>query len=159
MLRIARFSARQIDGLGSYKLDVCARGVEVRVVGHHVALLAHHVEQDALSGAALVRGDDVPISEDFLDGVAEVVEASASGVAFVAFHDARPLMGRHRAGAGIGQQVDEHVIGRKQEEVIVCGAQQFFPLLAGCPADRLDALNTKRFDDGFGRHRRNPSRL
>ena len=109
----ARFGDRQVDGLGAHKLDVGARGVEVRVVGNDVALLAHHVEQNALGGAALVRGDHVPIAEDVLDGVAEVIEASAAGVALVAFHDGRPLMGGHGAGAGVGQQVDEHVVGRQ----------------------------------------------
>ena len=57
--RLARFGNRQVHRLGADKLDVGARGVEVRVVGHHVALLAHHVEQNALGGAALVRGDHV----------------------------------------------------------------------------------------------------
>ena len=41
------------------ELDVGARGVEVRVVRHHVPGLAHHGEQDALGRAALVGRDHV----------------------------------------------------------------------------------------------------
>ena len=60
----------QVDGFGADELDVGAGGVEVRVVGHDVALLAHHAEEDALGGAALVRGDDVVVAEDVLHGIA-----------------------------------------------------------------------------------------
>ncbi len=120
MLRIACFWTRQVNRLGPHKLDIRSRGIEVRVIGNHVSLPTHHVEQNAFSGAALMRGDDVPISENLLDGVAEVVEASAAGIAFVTFHYTRPLMGGHRSGTGISKQVDEDVIGRQEEKVVVC---------------------------------------
>ena len=124
----------EVDGLGAHELDVGARGIEVRVVGNDVAFLARHAEQDALGGAALMRRDDVAEAEDVLDGVAEVIEAAAAGVALVAFHDAGPLMRGHGAGAGIGEQVDEHIVGRQEEQVVVSGAQQLLALLAGGPA-------------------------
>ena len=146
------FGDRQVDRLGADELDVGARGVEVRVVGHDVALLAHHAEQNALGGAALVRRNHVLIAEDVLHGVAEAVEAAAAGVALVALHDRRPLVGGHGAGAGVGQQVDQHIVGGEQKQVVVRGAQQFFALLARGPADRLDALDAKRLDDGLGQH-------
>ena len=68
------------------------------------------VEQDALGGAALVRRDDVAEAGQVLDHVAEAVEGAAPGVRLVALHDRAPLRRRHRAGAGVGQQVDEHVL-------------------------------------------------
>ncbi len=109
-------------------------------------------EQDAFGGTALMRRDDVAVAEDVLDRVAEVVEAAAAGVALVAFHDGGPLMSRHGAGAGVGEQVDEHIVGRQEEQVVVGGTQQLFTLRAGGPADRLDALDAERLDDGFGGH-------
>ena len=111
-----------------------------------------HAEEDALGGAALVRGNDVLVAEDVLHGIAEAVEAAAAGVAFVAFHDGGPLMGGHGAGAGVGEQIDEHVVGGQQEEVVVRGPEKFFALRARRPANRLDALDAERLDDGFGDH-------
>ena len=150
--RLPGLGNRQIDGLGADELDVGARGVEVRVVRHQVARLAHHVEQNALGGASLVGGDYVLVAEDILHRVAKVVEAAAAGIALVAQHDSSPLPGRHRARARIGEQVDEHVVGRKQKQVVVRGAQQRFPLLARGPADGLDTLDAKRLNDGLGQH-------
>ena len=117
------FGDDEIDGLGADEFDVGAGGVEVRVVGDDVALLAGHAEEDALGGAALVRGDDVLVAEDVLDGIFEAVEAAAAGVALVAFHDGGPLVGGHGAGAGVGEQIDEHIVGREQEEVVVRGCR------------------------------------
>ena len=66
---LAAFGDDEVDGFGADELDVGAGGVEVGVVGHDVALLAHAAEEDALGGAALVGGDDVLVAEDVLDGV------------------------------------------------------------------------------------------
>ena len=63
------FGDDQIDGFGAGEFDVGAGGVEMRVVGDDVAFLARDAEENALGGAALVRGDDVAIAEDVLDGV------------------------------------------------------------------------------------------
>ena len=120
------------------------------VVGDDVALLAHHPEEDALGGAALVGGDDVLVAGDVLHRVAEAVEAAAAGVAFVALHDRRPLVRGHGAGAGVGEQVDQHVVGAQQEKIVVRVAEQLLPLLAGGPADGFDALDAEGFDDGLG---------
>jgi hypothetical protein len=122
--RAGALQGHEIDGLCADKLDVGAGGVEVGVVGDDVALFAHDVEEDALGGAALVGGDDVGVAEDVLDGLLEAVEALAAGVAFVAFHDRGPLVRGHGAGAGVGEQIDEHVVGVEQEEVVMRGAQQ-----------------------------------
>ena len=62
-----------------------------------------------------MRGDDVPVAEDILNGILEAIEAAAAGVAFVAFHDGGPLVGGHGAGAGVGEQVDEDIVGGEQE--------------------------------------------
>ena len=128
---LAAFGDDQIDGFGADELHVGAGGIEMRVVGDDVAFLAHATEQDALGGTALVRGDDVAIAEDVLDGSAKLVEAAAAGVAFVAFHDGGPLVGGHGAGAGIGEEVDEHVIGVEEEEIVVGVAEVLLALRRG----------------------------
>ena len=98
-LHVGQLGAGQVERDGTGELAVGARGVEVAVVGHHVAGLAHDREEDALGGAALVRGDDVLEAGDVVHRVAEVEERRAAGVGLVAAHDAAPLVGAHRAGA------------------------------------------------------------
>jgi hypothetical protein len=112
----------------------------VGVVGHHAAFLAHHREQDALGGPPLVRGDDVAVTENALDGAAEALETGAARVAFVAAHHGRPLLGAHGRGAGVRQHVDQHGLGGQQEQVVVRGLQQLLALLPVRPADRLHRL-------------------
>ena len=149
---LAAFRNEEVDGFCADELDVGARGVEMGVVGDDVALLTGNTEEDALGGAALVGGDDVGVADDVLDGVAESVEAAAAGVALVAFHDGCPLMRGHGAGAGVGEEVDEDVVGVEKEEVVMCGFEELFALGAGGPADGLDALDAEGLDDGFDGH-------
>src|SRR6185369_7005536 len=54
-------------------------------------------------------------------------------------------------------QVDQHIVGGKQEEVVVCDLKKSLAFLAGGPADRLDAFDAKRLDDSScdGAPRRN----
>jgi hypothetical protein len=59
-----------------------------------------------------------------------VIEAPAARVALVALHHPGPLVRRHRARAGIRQQVDQDIVRRQQKEVVVCGPQQALALLA-----------------------------
>ena len=51
--------------------------------------------------------------------IRETARSSAARVALVAPHHRRPLLGGHGAGAGVGQQVDQHVIGGQKEQVVV----------------------------------------
>jgi hypothetical protein len=46
----------------------------------------------------------------------------------------------------------------EQEKVIVRGAQQTLPLFAGSPADRFNALDAKRLEDGFSSHIKAPAK-
>ena len=148
-LRVGGFGQRQIDGARAGELDVGARGVEVRVAGHDVAGPAHHGEQNALRRAALVRGDHVREAGELVDHFFEPEKTFAARVRFVAAHHGRPLRGGHRAGAGIGQQVDQN-IGRAQLEKIVAGLfEKLLALLRRGVAQRLDAADAERLDDGF----------
>jgi hypothetical protein len=102
-LGAAAFGMTRSTASAPYELDIGAGSVKVGVVGDYVAFLAHDVEEDALGGAALVRGDHVLVAENVLHGIAKLVEAAAAGVALIAFHDGGPLVGRHGAGAGVGE--------------------------------------------------------
>ena len=92
------------------ELDVGAGRVEVAVVGHHVAFIAHHREQDPLGGATLVGRDDVLEAGDVVDRVAEAEVRRAAGVGLVSAHHPAPLVRAHGTGAGVGEQVDDHVV-------------------------------------------------
>jgi len=142
----------QIDRFGAHEFHVGSRSVEVGVVGNNVSLLARDAQEDALRGASLMRGNHVLVAEDLLDGFFEMIEALAAGVTLVAFHDAGPLVSGHRAGAGVGEQIDQHIFGGKEEEIVKSGFEQFFALAASGPSDGFDALNPEWFDDGLDGH-------
>ena len=142
----------QIESLAAGVLDVGAGGVEVGVVGHDVALLDHYAEQDALGGASLMGRNDVLVAENILHRIAETDVAAAARVALVSFHDRSPLIGGHRSGAGIGQQINKDIIRREKKQVVVRVAQELFAFFARGPADGLNTLDTKRLDNGADRH-------
>src|SRR5207237_1615207 len=116
----------------------------MRVVRNDVARLTHHTEQNALGGAALMRGDYVRVAENLLHGSAKTLEAPGAGVAFVAAHDRGPLLSAHGAGAGIGKQINQDVISRQKKEIVVSGAQHALAFIACRPADRFNTLDAKR---------------
>ena len=146
-VHVGELGAGQVERERAAELDVGAGRVEVAVVGDDVAFLAHHREQDALGGAALVRGDDVLEAGDVVDRVAEVEVRRAAGVGLVAAHDAGPLVGAHGAGAAVGEQVDDHVFGAQREDVVAGVAKHLLALLGRRHLDLLDDLDAERFDD------------
>ena len=120
---------------------------------------AHHGEENALSRAALVRGDHVAKTGEVIGDALETEEALASGVGFVAAHHTRPLLGRHGARAGIGEQVDQDVAGFDPKQV-VARLDQVPLAFGGCAVvERLDALDAERLDDGLHEAIINSSRL
>src|SRR6478735_2321696 len=147
------FVARQVNSFSAHKFHIGPRGVKVRVVRDHVALLAHHVEQDPLCCAALMRGDHMLIAENALYGIAETGKTRAAGVAFIAAHDARPLFCGHGAGSGIGKQINQYVFSSQLKEVIVRCPKKTLPLLARGPAQGLNTFDPEGFDDGRDRHK------
>ncbi len=145
--RLPSFGDDEIDRLGANELNVRAGRVKVCVVGDDIAFLAHHAEQNALGGAPLMSRDDVFVPKNILYRRAELLEAAAARITLVAFHHGRPLVRGHRPGAGIGKQVDENVIRRQKKKVIERGAEQLLALRPRRPANGLDALDAKGFDD------------
>ena len=109
--RLQAFGNDQIQRLNTQVFQVGPGGVEVAVVGHHVALFAHRREQHFFCGAALVRGYKKLHAGDVLNDFFQPVKAARASITFVAFHDGAPLARRHGAGTGVGQPVDQHVFG------------------------------------------------
>src|SRR5215469_9491601 len=94
--------------------------------------------------------DDVAVTEDAANRVAEAIEALASRVALVAFHHRGPLVSGHGACTGICEQIDQNIGSREKEEIVVSMFEQRFAFGARGPANRLNALDAEGFDDGAG---------
>ena len=58
----------------------------------------------------------MPVSS--CDGLLEAEPAARAGVGLVAAHHRRPLLGAHRARPGVGEQVDDDVLGAEAEQVV-----------------------------------------
>jgi hypothetical protein len=149
MDRRGRSSLRdhQVDRLCTAELDVGAGGVEVRVRRDDLARTADDAEQDLLRRPALVGGDDVAEWPQLGHRLEEAVPRGRACVRLVAALDARPLLGRHRAGPRVGEQVDEHVGGVEVKQVVAGRLQVRLALVDGGHPDRLDALDPERLDD------------
>ena len=128
---LPRFRDDQVARVGLFHLDVRARGVEVVVVRDDVPGRENRVEQNPLRRAALVCRNDVGEAGEIADDALEPVEGAAAGVRLVALHQRAPLRGRHRAGAGVGEQIDEHVFAAQAEDVVPRGRQRRDPFVAG----------------------------
>ncbi len=146
-LGVAPLLDDEVDGLGARELDVGPGRVEVGVVGDRLAGPADHGEEDLLGGASLVGGDDVAEREEVLDRLQEGVPRRGARVALVAVLDGRPLVAAHGAGAGVGEQVDEDVVGVEVEEVEAGLLDGEGTLGAGGDPDRLDGVDPERLDD------------
>ena len=93
---------------------------------------ADHGEEDLLGGPPLVDRDHVLEREQLPHRVEEDVVRRRAGVRLVAVLDRRPLVPAHRAGAGVGEQVDEHVLGAHLEQVVGRAAHVLAALGARC---------------------------
>ena len=89
------------------------------LLGNYVARLQYGAEENALGSPTLVGGDDVFEPGDLLQRALEAIERARSGVRLIALHHGRPLGGRQRTRSGIGQQIDEYILGLQKEQVVV----------------------------------------
>jgi hypothetical protein len=128
----------QVDGLRAGELDVGPSGVEVGVVRDDPARAAGHGEQDLLRGPALMRGQHMPEREQAGHRIPEPLERGRPRVRFIAALYAGPLLRRHRAGPGVGEQVDQHVLRPQLEQVVPRSGQGGRPLRLGGQPHRLD---------------------
>ena len=79
--------------------------------------------------------------------VPEAEEGPASRVRLVALHDRAPLRGRHGARPGVGEEVDEHVLGPEAEDVVSRLREGSLAVLAARELHRLHRLDPERLDD------------
>ncbi len=91
--------------------------------------------------------DDMPKWHQILHRRFEAKKRRRSRVALIAIHHRCPLARAHRRGAGIGQQIDQHIFRLKPKQVVVRGGQQFVALGAGGHSNRLNGFDTEGFDD------------
>ncbi len=125
--------------------DVGIGGVEVHIARHPLIRLDQHCAQNIFRRAALVGRDEMLEPEDVLHRGFETLERACAGVRLVAAHDRRPLLLAHRAGARVGEQIDEDILGFEGEDVIACLDELRLALLWRDQADRFGDLDTKRF--------------
>src|SRR5262249_15604480 len=102
---------------------------------------------DPLAGPALVGGEDVRHARQVAEHLLEVVPAPRAGVRLVAPDHPRPLLARHRRGAAVGQQVDDHVLSGDLEQIEPGAAEDGLSRLGRRELDRLDHLDLERLDD------------
>ena len=145
--RVESFRRWQVDRLGAGCFDIAARGVEMRVRGNLASGSADQMKQDRLGRAALMGWDDVAERHEVAHRLLEAAEGGRTGVALVTEHDRRPLLRAHRRGAGIGQEVDQHVVGSEPEKVVMGVAQEALALLLCREPQRFHGLDSERFDD------------
>ena len=64
--RLLHLNDRQIECFRAHKFNVGAGGIEMSIVRHHVAFLAHSAKQNALGGTSLMRRNHMLVAEDVL---------------------------------------------------------------------------------------------
>src|SRR5207245_6592284 len=105
------------------------------------------LDPDPLCGPALMGRDDFLESREPPHAVLKPIERATPGIRLVAVHHRGPLPGRHSAGAGIGEQVDQDFVGVEAEEVVAGALEGRLALVRRGEADRLCRVNPKRLDD------------
>ena len=145
--RVSTLLDHQVHRLSAGELHVGSGRVEVGVVGDHLAGAADDRVQDLLGGTALVGGDDVAEREQSLDGLEEDIPGGAAGVALVPALDRGPLVAAHRPGTGVGQEVDQDIVGMDPEQVPAGLLERPLALGLRGQADGLDRMDPERLDD------------
>ena len=134
-----------VDGRGLRVEHVRAGGVEGHVDGNEVAGLHQRADENVFRRAALMGGNDVVEAQHFLHGVLEAEEAVGAGVGFVAQHEGGPLFLAQRAGAGVGKQVDVHVLGLEREHIVMRFPERLLALFLTGQMDAFDGFEAERF--------------
>ena len=91
-LRLFPFRDDEVYRLGSGRLDIRPRGVEMRIVRDDLALPADRGKQDALCRATLVGGNDVGEAGERFDLRFEAVKTIGPRVGIVSTHHGGPLL-------------------------------------------------------------------
>ena len=101
-LRVVGLVDDHVDESSARQLLVQARGREVHVARHMVAVLDEDLRHQVFGAAALVCRHEVLVAVILPHYGFEVVEILAAGIGLVAQHHAGPLPIAHRRGARVG---------------------------------------------------------
>ena len=110
---------QHIQRLRADIFDVGARRVEMTVIWNNVARLQARRRKNMFGRPSLMRRKNMLEAGNFTHGALEPSPGRASRIAFVAKHQSRPLPRRHRARSAVGQQIDRHVFGVQQKNIMV----------------------------------------
>ena len=147
------FRRHHVNGFRAVELHVRGGGIEVEVGNKHrmrrLAASNQAREQNLLRAAPLVGGNGIGIADNLFDLFAQMLIVTRPGVGFVAHHQPGPLMVAHRAGAGVGQQVDIHVLAIEQKRVIARLFQRFDAIVKSGHTNVFDHFNAERLRDTF----------
>ena len=132
-----------VHGDGAQDLGVAVEGIEMHVAYGVLAGLGVVLGHDEVGAAALMGGLHIGHAEHLLGGGLQLVEALAAGVALVAQHHGRPLLGAHGGGAGIGEAVHVHVLGLQAEGVVLGLLQGLGAVLPGGLFDGFHNFDTE----------------
>src|SRR5690606_666496 len=86
---------------------------------------------------------------NFVNNFLKTEKTIAACVAFVSPHHTCPLLTAHGAGAAISQQIDGHILCPNQKWIIMGLFQNAFTLLARGKINRLNRLDSERFNYGI----------
>ena len=102
---------------------------------------------DLLGAAPLVGRDGVLVAEDFLDGIGQRVITAAAAVGLVAAQHRCLHVLRDRAGAAVGQKINEDIFAVEQKRVHAGFDDGFLAVLARGAFDRFDDADAEGFGD------------
>ena len=102
---------------------------------------------DLLGAAPLVRRDGVLVAEDFFDGFGKRVITAAAAVGLVAAQHRCLHVLRDRAGAAVGQKINEDIFAVEQKRVHAGFDDGFLAVLARGAFDRFDDADAEGFGD------------
>src|SRR3989304_346607 len=89
----------------------------------------------------------VSVAEDRFPRGLEPPEAPTPSIAFVALHHRRPLPSAHGRRPGVGQQVNEDLLGRQKKHVVVRPLELLAAIFRCGPANRFDGFDLEGLDD------------
>ena len=116
-------------------------GVKMSVAGDDLTGLDEVREQHVLRRTALVGRNNILKARESRYYILELKERAGAGITLVTRHHRCPLAIGHRARSRIGQQIDIHLIGLEQEDIVLRLAKPLLTLCTGGLTDRLHHLN------------------
>ena len=136
--RLARNANHEIARLRAGELHVCASGVEVDVVQHHVAGLQQALKENALGRAPLMRRQDVRVSRELPHDALESIEGLAAGIRLVTAHHIVSAKKDGLANIGGFLALNDDAIAEKCRNLLIL--TEGFPTYGGLAGYDMEAI-------------------